>query len=59
MDDIDSQLVAMVTGYIKQITTGTVRQDNQSLGVIVIEGLEMHERRMGYGSEHLDLSLET
>jgi hypothetical protein len=46
MDDIDSQLVAMVTGYIKQITTGTVRKDNKSLGVIVIEGLEMYERRM-------------
>jgi len=58
MDDADGQLVAMVTGYIKQITTWTVREDNESLGVIVIEGLEMHKRRMRDGSEHLDLSLE-
>jgi hypothetical protein len=46
MDDIDSQFVAMITGYIKQITTGTVGKDNKSLRVIVIEGLEMYERRM-------------
>ena len=58
MDDTDSQLVAMVTGYIKQVTTGTVREDNQGLGVIVIESLQMNERRMRDGSEHLDFSLE-
>lgn len=58
MDKRDSQLVAMVTGYIKEITTRAVREDKVSLGVIVIEGLETDKGRVGDGLEHLDFALE-
>ena len=58
LDNIYAQDVAVIPGYIKQVTTRTICQDQESLGLIVIEGSQMDERGMRDRAEHLHFSLE-
>ena len=58
LNDVYAQDVVVVAGYIKQITARAVCQDEQSLGLIVIKGAQMNERRMRDRAEHLHFSLE-
>lgn len=59
LDNVYAQDVAVIAGYIEQITAWAVCQDQQSLGLIVIKGTQMNERGMRDGAEHLHFSLET
>jgi hypothetical protein len=39
LDEVGSQRVAVVTGYIKQITSRAVCENDECLIIIVVEGL--------------------
>ena len=59
LNNVYAQDVAVVTGYIKQITTRAVRQNQKRLGLIVVKSSQMNERRVRDRAEHLHFSLET
>ena len=58
LHDVAGEGVAVVACYVEEVTTRTVRQYNKCLGIIVVEGLQVHEGRMRDRSEHLHFSLE-
>lgn len=48
----------MLAGEVEEVAAGAVGQDKESLLLVVVEGVEVDERWMGYRAEHVYFALE-